>query len=255
MAPSFNGGHLLPLVKKAAREARNRRAGRTLMAGLAAGDQDLIERIRDRRLSYLSSAKLAGIATLCRQLDDAEVPGVFIEAGCALGGSTILIASVKDRDRPLSVYDVFGMIPPPSNTDTDDVHDRYRTIAAGRSKGIGGDRYYGYEPDLYEVVCANLSSFDLDRERESISLVKGLLQETLLVDQPVAFAHIDVDWYDPVMTCLTRIFPRLAPGGTIVLDDYHDWGGCRKATDEFLTTVHDRVILDDTTGAMTITRG
>jgi O-methyltransferase len=26
-----------------------------------------------------------------------------------------------------------------------------------------------------------------------------------------------------------------APGGAIVLDDYHDYGVCKQATDEFLT--------------------
>ncbi|MEY4519181.1 MAG: hypothetical protein RLZZ499_1780 [Cyanobacteriota bacterium] len=56
----------------------------------------------------------------------------------------------------------------------------------------------------------------------------------MVVEQPVAFAHIDVDCYKPVLTSLKRIFPNLVVGGSITLDDYHDWGGCRKATDEFL---------------------
>lgn len=87
-----------------------------------------------------------------------------------------------------------------------------------------------------------------------MSLVKGLVQETMKIDQPVAFAHIDVDWYDPVITCLERIFPNLVVGGSIILDDYHDWGGCRKATDEYLRRVAGQYVLDDSAGSMKITK-
>lgn len=111
------------------------------------------------------------------------------------------------------------------------MHRRYRTIVEGNSSGIDGNKYYGYEENLYEIVLANLRKFGIEAEDRSVRLVKGLVQDTLKVEQPVAFAHIDVDWYEPVLTCLTRIFPKLVPGGGIILDDYRDWGGCRKATD------------------------
>jgi asparagine synthase (glutamine-hydrolysing) len=74
------------------------------------------------------------------------------------------------------------------------------------------------------------------------------------IDQPVAFAHVDVDWYEPVSTCLERIFPRLVEGGSIILDDYHDWGGCRKAADEYLRGIAGQFALDDSAGSMKIIR-
>ncbi len=61
-------------------------------------------------------------------------------------------------------------------------------------------------------------------------------------------------WYEPVMTCLMRVFPNLVVGGSIILDDYHDWGGCRKATDEYLRGVVGQFVLDDSTRSMKITR-
>jgi asparagine synthase (glutamine-hydrolysing) len=74
------------------------------------------------------------------------------------------------------------------------------------------------------------------------------------ITQPVAFAHIDVDWYEPVMFCLQHIAPNLVVGGRIIFDDYHCWGGCRKAVDEYLRTVVGQFELDDSTGAMKMTR-
>jgi asparagine synthase (glutamine-hydrolysing) len=53
------------------------------------------------------------------------------------------------------------------------------------------------------------------------------------IERPVAFVHIDGDWYESVMTCLTRLAPRLVPGGVLVIDDYDAWSGCRSAVDEY----------------------
>ena len=69
---------------------------------------------------------------------------------------------------------------------------------------------------------------------------QGLFQDTLHPAGPVALAHIDGDWYASVMTCLERIVPVLIPGGTLVIDDYHHWSGCRKAVDEYFADRRDQ---------------
>jgi asparagine synthase (glutamine-hydrolysing) len=250
----YQRGNVIGRIGNLFRTLRCRMDERRQLASLPPEDRALITRIRSQRLTYLSVPRLVSVASTCHSVEAAGLPGVFIEAGCALGGSSILIASVKARERPLLVYDVFGMIPPPTEDDTPDVHDRYRTIVAGESRGIRGDTYYGYRENLFEVVQSNLKRFGIDGERQSVSLIKGMVQDTLHVNGPVAFAHVDVDWYEPVMTCLERIFPRLVPGGSIILDDYHAWGGCRKATDEYLTRVPGQFALDDAGGSMKVTR-
>lgn len=225
-----------------------------LLSKLNSGDKKLIECIHSEKLTYLSESKLASIVTTCQQIESSKINGAFIEAGCALGGSSILIASTKNHDRPLFIYDVFGMIPAPTTEDTQDVHDRYKVISEGESKGISGDKYYGYENNLLKIVKNNLQKFGIDYKAQAVSLIKGLLQDTMQVNQTIAFAHIDVDWYDPVKTSLERIFPKLASGGSIILDDYHDWGGCRKATDEYLDTVAGQFSLNDSAGSLKITK-
>lgn len=221
---------------------------------LSEADRNLITRIRSENLTYLSERKLASIASTCRAIEEKGLNGAFVEAGCALGGSTILISSLKGAARPLYVYDVFGMIPPPTEEDTPDVHARYRTIVEGKSEGLGGEKYYGYIENLYDVVKGNLQRFGINSETQSVLLIKGLVQETMQIAEPVAFAHVDVDWYEPVMTCLERVFPNMVAGGSIILDDYHDWGGCRKATDEYLRKVPGQFLLDDSAGSMKITK-
>ena len=225
-----------------------------LMSKLSSGARELISKIRKMRLTYLSVSKLYHIIEICNDLKTKNKTGLFIEAGCALGGSAVLIAKQKPTNASLNVYDVFGMIPPPTEEDPKEVHERYRIISEGKSAGIKGDQYYGYEADLYERVKKTLEAFDIEMEKEKVNLIKGLVQDTMEITEPVAFAHIDVDWYDPVKTCLERIFPHLIVGGSIILDDYHDWGGCRKATDEFLKTIEGQYELNDVHRTMRITR-
>ncbi len=217
-------------------------------------DRTLIMQIRDARLTYLSNAKLSSLVETIHTIEKTGIVGGVIEAGCALGGSAILLAKLKKSDRCLKVYDVFDMIPAPSENDTLDVHKRYKSISEGKAAGLGGDKYYGYEDDLYNKVLRNFSSFDLSPKLGDLELIKGLVQDTLVISEPIAMAHIDVDWYDPVMTCLQRIYPMLSVGGSIILDDYYAWGGCRKATDEFLKSVRGTYKADDSAGSMKITK-
>ena len=79
-----------------------------------------------------------------------------------------------------------------------------------------------------------MSAAGVDPEAENIHFVKGLYEETLQVDTPVAFAHIDCDWYDSVKVCIDRISDRVSPGGIMLFDDYNSFAGCRKAVDEWL---------------------
>ena len=161
------------------------------------------------------------------------MPGLLVEAGTARGGSAIVLAAAKAPERPLKVYDVFGMIPPPTERDGPDVHKRYEAIAAGEARGVGGETYYGYRDDLYDEVADSFTRLGVPPGEHGVELIRGLFEDTIELDEAVAFAHLDGDWYESTMTCLERIAPLIVPGGRIVLDDYFQWSGCRTAVDEY----------------------
>lgn len=196
-------------------------------------NHSVIDRVLQEQLTYLEKAALTELVEVALKNEQTGIEGLIVEAGCALGGSAIALASVKTKKRGLFVYDVFGMIPSPSEQDDQDVHERYAIIRSGAAQGIGEHQYYGYEDNLFEKVYQTFIRFGLRPEKNQIHLIKGLFEDTLQIRSPIALAHIDCDWYESVMTCLTRIEPQLVPGGTLVIDDYYAWSGCRKAVDEF----------------------
>lgn len=225
------------------------------LEGIPESVLSVMRRVREDRLTYLPETHLASLVQLCMEYERRGDEGVIIEAGCALGGSAIALCATKSKQRPLRVYDVFGMIPPPGEKDDPDVHERYQEIKSGASKGIDDDPYYGYEENLYDKVKDSFARFELPVDQNAAELIKGLVQDTLEGDDPVCLAHVDVDWFDPVMTCLERIVPRLIPGGAIVLDDYNAWSGCRKATDEYFAGERRAGFeFDDSYGHMVIRR-
>lgn len=212
------------------RKARAERDRRTLPAGL----ESTVQQVRADHLTFLTPPDLRDLAQAVLDLERNGIPGLVIEAGTALGGSAIVLAAAKHRERPMKVYDVFGLIPPPSERDGADVHERYATITAGEATGHAGQTYYGYREDLLSEVSASFQRLGVPIEEHSVDLVPGLFEDTIRLDEPVALAHLDGDWYDSTMTCLERIVPLLAPGGRIVLDDYAMWSGCRDAVEDYL---------------------
>jgi len=200
---------------------------------LPAKVSDVISAARAEHLTFLSVPELTVLARQVLDADRAGRQGLIIEAGTARGGSAIVMAAAKDPSRRMKVYDVFGQIPPPSDGDGADVHARYRKIADGSARGAGGETYYGYRDDLYTEVTESFARLGVPVAENNVDLVKGLFEDTIEIDEPVAFAHLDGDWYESTRTCLERIAPRLVTGGRIVLDDYFHWSGCRKAVDEY----------------------
>ena len=215
-------------LRAVARRIRKRLASRGL--------SPLARSVLDEGLTYLSLAKLRRMEDALQSLGGVE--GELAEFGVALGGSAILIAS-RAGGREFHGFDVFGMIPEPAS-DKDDrkSKERYATIRSGASRGIDGQTYYGYRDDLFSDVTASFARHGLPVGQGGVFLHKGLFEETWPTAGigRIAFAHIDCDWYDPVAYCLAAVDRVMGPGGVIMIDDYHDYGGCRTAVEEFLAS-------------------
>jgi len=199
----------------------------------------IVKAVRLDSLTFLEEDALCDLYNQVTKLERTHAEGILVEAGCALGGSAIVIAAAKSKQRPLYVYDMFGMIPPPSDKDGKAEHERYEVIRSGKAEVFGGNTYYGYEEHLIARVIENFRKHNLPIKENNIHLVQGLFQETLLIHDNVTFAHIDCDWYESVMICLQRIEPHVIPGGVLVIDDYPGFSGCKAAVDEYFNDKKD----------------
>ena len=70
---------------------------------------------------------------------------------------------------------------------------------------------------------------------ERVHLVRGPVEETIPGAAPDALAllRLDTDWYASTRHELEHLYPRLATGGVLIVDDYGHWEGARRAVDEY----------------------
>jgi len=80
---------------------------------------------------------------------------------------------------------------------------------------------------------------------ELVRYHKGKVEDTLPEAAPdgVALLRLDTDWYESTRHELVHLYPRLASGGVLIIDDYGFWRGSREATDEYLESVGWPVLL------------
>jgi O-methyltransferase len=196
----------------------------------------MVRKVRAKGLTYLSNARLISLSQHVNEAIRKQPAPLFVEFGVALGGSAILMTDALSRAQKGKFvgYDMFGMIPAPSQSDEKDAHNRYADIASGRSEGIKGAGYYGYEPDLLGKVRQSFAEFGLADESR-FELIAGDFRETFTPPpRPVDVMHIDCDWHDSVVFCLDAAKMHLRTGGVILVDDYNDYKGCKAAVDTFL---------------------
>jgi O-methyltransferase len=163
-----------------------------------------------------------------------SVRGVVIECGVWKGGMIAGIANILGPEREYYLFDSFEGLP--------------------EAKGIDGEAALKWQanktsPNYYDN-CKAAITFAQEAMRLAgvtrFHAIQGFFEESLpsfTPNQPIAILRLDADWYESTMTCLRHLYPFVADGGLIILDDYYTWDGCSRALHDFLaqTTSAERV--------------
>jgi hypothetical protein len=188
------------------------------------------------------------IAALCDGVEHVvrrEVPGAFVECGVWRGGSMMAVAltlmRLGVRDRDMYLFDTFRGMPPPTEEDTWSAYDGYSPMGHWKRRQQEGRNTWHYVPA--EQVRETLLSTGYPGER--IHLVEGLVEETIPDRAPdaIALLRLDTDWYQSTRHEMEHLYPRLAPGGILVLDDYGHYEGARRAVEEYFDEHGSRPLL------------
>ncbi|OGS01072.1 MAG: macrocin O-methyltransferase [Elusimicrobia bacterium RBG_16_66_12] len=180
-----------------------------------------------------SPERIASLCAAIRYVIRAKVPGDIVECGVWKGGSMMAAARtlIKEGDagRRLHLFDTFEGMTPPGAADVSIDGDSAAQLLAISPKQ---DLVWAHSP-LEEARKAVLSTgYDPDK----ISFVKGRVEDTIPAQAPakIALLRLDTDWYESTRHELVHLYPRLASGGVLIIDDYGHWKGARKAVDEYL---------------------
>ncbi len=155
------------------------------------------------------------------------VQGAVCEFGVAEGTTSALLANeLRETDRHLWLYDSFEGLPKPTQKDKmlDDIF----------QLGDIND-YTGLMAHPETAVRGRVAEVGFPVERTHV--VKGFIEKHTdpnKLPERVCFAYIDFDFYEPTLTALELLHPRLSPGARVIIDDYGYFSeGAKIAADEF----------------------
>lgn len=197
-----------------------------------------------RPFTMTSPERVAVLVEATRHILSHGIHGDFVECGVWKGGSAMAAAlalqSCGDTDRDLWLYDTYeGMSEPTSN---DVSYDGASAAQQMQHQDIHDPKsVWCYSP--LEEVQANLKSTRYPEHR--LHFVKGRVEDTLpdSVPNQIAMLRLDTDWYESTKHELTHLYPRLASGGILIVDDYGYWQGSRRAVDEYFAEHGPRPLL------------
>lgn len=164
------------------------------------------------------------VAIILRELDNVLTRGTagdVVEFGCYVGTTSVFLAKQLEKtDKKLFLYDSFEGLPPKSGEDQSPAGEQFKTgeLLATKKQLIR---------NLHQVGIVPMPR-----------ITKGWFNELRDEDVPqtISFAFLDGDYYHSVLDPLKLIWEHLAPGATIIVDDYANEAlpGAAKAVDEWL---------------------
>jgi hypothetical protein len=80
---------------------------------------------------------------------------------------------------------------------------------------------------------------------DQLVFIKGMVEDTIPANQPDALAllRLDTDWYDSTKAAINYLYPKLSPGGVLIIDDYGHYRGQREAVDEYFRSIGEMPLL------------
>ncbi len=182
------------------------------------------------------------------------IAGDIVECGVWRGGSMMAAVLTLQRlgvTRDIHLFDTYEGMSEPTGID--------RSVwgkSAGELMRDNPDkstaRVWAYS--TIDEVKKNLSSTGYPARH--FHYHKGRVEDTIPGQSPVLISllRLDTDWYDSTRHELLHLYPCLAPGGVLIVDDYGHWEGARKAVDEYIDGNNLKILLNriDYTGRIAI---
>lgn len=190
--------------------------------------------------SMLSFKRLDNIQMCVETVIRDEIAGDLIETGIMRGGAVILMRAILKaygiQDRTVWAADSFEGLPPPNPQE-------YPADA-------GADWHLRPLTEVgLEHVRRNFERYGLLDDQ--VQFLPGWFRDTLpkAPIERIAVMRLDGDLYESTMDALVPLYPKLSPGGFVIVDDYN-LPMCEKAINDYRKRlgIKDRMIAIDDAG-------
>jgi O-methyltransferase len=188
-------------------------------------ETDIIRTVRP--YSMVPNEGIVELRRAVQHLVKQKIEGAIVECGVYRGGCMMAVAltlSELQVKRQLFLFDTFSGMPESTERDRD-----FLGRGAEASRPMDNKWCYARRDDVEANMCS--TSFDMS----DVTLVEGMVEETIPEHAPdrIALLRLDTDFYESTYHELVHLYPRIVPGGILIIDDYGYWSGCREAVDQY----------------------
>jgi O-methyltransferase len=206
-----------------------------------------------RPFTMTSPERIWALRNAVKHITEARIDGTIVECGVWRGGSMMTVArtllELGDSSRELYLFDTFEGMPPPTEHDVMYTGAEAADLLASQPKD---SRMWGAASQ--DEVEAALRPVGYPWEK--LHFVAGKVEDTIPDAAPerIALLRLDTDWYESTLHELEHLYPRLARGGVLIIDDYGHWQGARRAVDEYFEREGIQILLNrvDYTARITV---
>jgi hypothetical protein len=174
------------------------------------------------------------LLNIARVLKD-NVPGDFAEIGVYRGNTaSILAQAARAGGRRLYLFDTFSGFDPADQEKPDHPSTSFTDTSLDSVRNFVGTASVDYVVGRFPDSLSNAQ-----------------------VPDRFAIVHLDCDLYQPTAAGLAFFYPRLSPGGLLILHDYSSghWNGCAQAIDKYLSDKPERpVLMPDKSGTAIVVK-
>lgn len=227
---------LTNVARRIDRRLRPPQRGPFELADVTEPEWRIIRAVGDRTMT--SPERLISLMRTVEYLEGNGIDGDIVECGVFRGGS-VMAASLRlmdlgATDRDLYLYDTFEGMPTPGAEDID-VHGQ--SAAEPFTQLQLSETSSNWARAALDEVQENV--FGTGYPRHRFHFVQGMVEDTLpkVLPERIALLRLDTDWYESTRHELEHLFPRLVPGGVLIIDDYGHFQGAAKAVDEYVATL------------------
>jgi hypothetical protein len=205
------------------------------------GDAELCRRIAPYTMT--TPPRIYALVRAVEYIVSRPIPGALVESGVWRGGSMMAVALTLLRlgvtNRDLYLFDTFAGMTEPGEEDVKHSGERAADMLA-RSSRDSHDWAFASLEQVREAVSS------VGYPEEKIHFVQGPVEETLPEHAPqeIALLRLDTDWYSSTKHALVHLYPRVAPAGVLIIDDYAYWQGARQAVDEYVQENNVSILLN-----------
>lgn len=203
-----------------------------LIPELGSEDEDLLEAAHGLTMTP-PVAQWEFIQSI-RHVERNRIPGDIVECGVWRGGNLIIAGLLRNRlgfDRRIWAFDTFAGMTAPTPFD----------IKPAEDLDVSKKFAFLNHSDHNEWCLASegevLRNFENRVGSRDLRTVKGPVELTLIdsdnLPERIAILRLDTDFYESTKAEMEVLYPRLSKGGVLIVDDYGEWAGARKAVDEY----------------------